>query len=271
MYPTHDKEDNGGTEGTSSQYHGCQMLPTNITPTPTDLANQGTTGGNREVLPDSNHRIPLQEICNTGYPTQHQSFDHFRSLEDIDQRIIQLSQTTGVIIGRSERKQLAKLWIMCKDDQFIITISKQARDVYNWQCADLIETFANIANIEWMAPIHPSGSIEQFGLDLLQCTLAADVEHFYETAIDDIHHNQYGVIPQTNNPMDQLFIKHSHCAMPIIPDWSHITELIDDTQTLTRELANHINNACTIIDMMKQTTKWTCSLYPNGTKPQRFC
>ena len=86
-----------------------------------------------------------------------------------------------------------------------------------------------------MAPIYPSGSIEQFRLDLLWRTLAADVERFYETAIDDIRHNQYGVIPRTNNPMDQLFIKHSHHTMPIIPDRSHITELIDDTQTLTRE------------------------------------
>ena len=157
---------------------------------------------------------------------------------------------------------------MCKDDQFIIAVSKRARDIFNWQCADLIETFANIANIEWMAPIYPSGSIEQFGLDLLQCTLAADVEHFYKTAIDDICHNQYGIIPRTNNPMDQLFIKHSHHAAPIIPDRSHITELIDDTQTLTRELTDHINNAHAIIDTMKRTTKWTHNLYPNGTKPQ---
>ena len=77
------------------------------------------------------------------------------------------------------------------------------------------------------------------------------MERFYETAIDDIRHNQYGVTPQTNNLMDQLFIKHSHHATPIIPDRSHITELIDDTQTLTRELANHINNAHAIIDTMK--------------------
>ena len=70
--------------------------------------------------------------------------------------------------------------------------------------------------------------------------------------------------------MDQLFIKHSHHATPIIPDWSHITELIDDTQTPTRELTDHINNARAIIDTMKRTTKWTRSLYPNGTKPQRF-
>ena len=121
-----------------------------------------------------------------------------------------------------------------------------------------------------MAPIYPSGSIEQFGLDLLRRTLAADVERFYETAIDDIRHNQYGVIPRTNNLMDQLFVKHSHHAAPIIPDRSHITELIDDTQTLTRELTDHINNARAIIDTMKRTTKWTHNLYPNGTKPQRF-
>ena len=121
-----------------------------------------------------------------------------------------------------------------------------------------------------MAPIYPSGSIEQFRLDLLRCTLAADMERFYETAIDDICHNQYGVIPQTNNLMDQLFIKHSHHAAPIIPDRSHITELIDDTQTLTRELTDHINNAHAIIDTMKRMTKWTHNLYPNGTKPQRF-
>ena len=126
VYQTHDKEDYGGTEGTSSQYHGHQTLPTDITPTPMDLTTQGITGSNGETLSDSNHHIPLQEICDTGYPTRHRSFDHFRSLENINQKIIQLSRTTGIIIGRSEWKQLAKLWIMCKDDQFIIAVSKQA-------------------------------------------------------------------------------------------------------------------------------------------------
>ena len=116
VYLTHDKEDYGGTEGISSQCHGHQTLPTDVTPTPMDIITQGTTGSNGEILSDSNHRIPLQEICDTGYPTRHRSFDHFRSLENIDQRIIQLSRTTGVIIGCSEQKRLAKLWIMCKDD-----------------------------------------------------------------------------------------------------------------------------------------------------------
>ena len=69
MYPTHDKEDYGGTEGTSSQCHGRQTLPTDVTPTPTDITTQGITGSNGEVLSDSNHCIPLQEICDTGYPT----------------------------------------------------------------------------------------------------------------------------------------------------------------------------------------------------------
>ena len=44
----------------------------------------------------------------------------------------------------------------------------RARYVFNWQCAELIEVFTNIARMEWQSNIHPGSSIEQLGFDVLR-------------------------------------------------------------------------------------------------------
>ena len=76
----------------------------------------------------------------------------------------------------TELNQLATLWILLKDNHLVSALIRQARIKFNYLCRHLIKIFVNISKIEWSQPTPPGGSIEQLGLNLLQCILAADVE-----------------------------------------------------------------------------------------------
>jgi hypothetical protein len=130
---------------------------------------------------------------------------------------------------------------LLKDDRFAVAAAQRARGLFNWQCADLIEIFINIAKLEWNELLCPGTSIEQFGLDLLRRILAADVEHLYDAAIEDVRANQYGVIPKNKNPMDLICLKYTHPLTTIAPDRSHTIELINNIQDKTNDLAYYIN------------------------------
>jgi hypothetical protein len=157
-----------------------------------------------------------------------------------------------------------------KDDRFICALAQQAREVFNWHCADLIKTFANIAKMKWNGTIYPGSSIEQLGFDLLCRILVADVERYYVIAMNDVKNNQYGKIPWTNNTMDLLFTKHRYLSNIIIPDQSHIYEYLHDTRDKVQELTFLINQAHSLIGQVKETTKWMTKVYPDGIEPMEL-
>ena len=99
----------------------------------------------------------------------------------------------------------------------------------------------NIAKLKWFEQILPGNSIKQLGLDILRRLITADIEQSYQIAIQE--HEQYGEIPRSNNPMDLLFLKHLHLLTIIMPDHSHITELLDETHRKTQDLSFLINQA----------------------------
>ena len=70
--------------------------------------------------------------------------------------------------------------------------------------------------------------------------------------------------------MDLLFLKHLHPLTPIMPDHSHIMELLDDTHRKTQDLSFLINQAHALTVRMKLVTNWTTRLYQNGAKPVNF-
>jgi hypothetical protein len=111
-------------------------------------------------------------------------------------------------------------------------------------------------------------SIEQFGLDLLRRILAADVERLYDTAIDDVRANQYGVIPKNKNPMDLICMKYTHPLTTIAPDKSHTIELINNVQDKMNDLAYYINKLSDLTETIQWNTKWTKKVYLRGAKPQ---
>ena len=129
-------------------------------------------------------------------------------------------------VTQPEKRRLAKLWILLKDDHFVLVLISQARKKLNWHCAELLEVYTNVAKLEWFEQILPGNSIEQLGLDIVRRLITADIERYYQIMIQE--REDYGELPRSDNPMDLLFLKHLHPLTTIMPDHSHITELLDE-------------------------------------------
>jgi hypothetical protein len=235
-----------GTGGSTAIDHSdplCQDLPRSVTP---DTGTNGaettrTMASIPDVLRDEIDRQLLRPIPLRQTQTCNQSFSNLRSGQEIHDRINYIAAFAGLTIAHDDQHRLARLWSLLKDDRFTVTVTQRARGLFNWQCADLIEIFINIAKLEWNEPLCPGTSIEQFGLDLLCRILAADVEHLYDAAIDDVRANQYRVIPKNENLMDLIYMKYTHPLTIIAPDRSHTIELINNVQDKTNDLAYYIN------------------------------
>ena len=93
----------------------------------------------------------------------------------------------------------------------------------------------NIAKLEWFEQILPGNSIKQLGLDILRRLITTNIEWFYQIAIQE--RERYEEIPQSNNPMDLLFLKHLHLLMTIMPDHSHVMELLEEMLRKTLDLS----------------------------------
>jgi hypothetical protein len=221
-----------------------------------------------DVLRDEIDHRPLRLLPSRQTQTRNQSFSNLRSGQEIHDRINYITAFAGLTIAHDDQHQLARLWSLLKDNRFAIAVAQRARGLFNWQCTDLIEIFINTAKLEWNEPLCPGTSIEQFGLDLLRRILAADVEHLYDAAIDDVRANQYGVIPKNENPMDLICMKYTHPLTTIAPDRSHTIELINNVQDKTNDLAYYINKLSDLAETIQRNTKWTKKVYLGGAKPQ---
>ena len=105
-------------------------------------------------------------------------------------------------------------------------------------------------------------------MDVLRRLITADIEQFYQIAIQECE--QYGEILRSNNLMDLLFLKHLHLLTTIMLDHSHITELLDEMHRKTQDLSFLINQAHALTVQMKLATNWTTRLYQNGAEPVNF-
>jgi hypothetical protein len=274
--PTMESLGRNGTEGAggstvinhSDLLH--QDLPRSVTPdTGTNGAEvKGTMASIPDVLRDEIDRRPLRPLPSRQTQTRTQSFSNLRSSQEIHDRINYITAFAGLTIAHDDQHQLTRLWSLLKDDRFAVAVAQRARGLFNWQCADLIEIFINIAKLEWNEPLCPGTSIEQFGLDLLHRILAADVEHLYDAAIDDVCANQYGVIPKNENLMDLICMKYTHPLTTIVPDRSHTIELINNVQDKTNDLAYYINKLSDLTETIQRNTKWTKKVYLGGAKHQ---
>ena len=117
-------------------------------------------------LPSSRPFSTLYERPNHKRPVT--TFERIQTTGEINQRLTLIANTMGYCLTTDYQDRLKVLWGLLRDDRIIIAISNRARYVFNWQCAELIEVFANIARMEWQSDIHPGSSIEQLGFDVLR-------------------------------------------------------------------------------------------------------
>jgi hypothetical protein len=106
-----------------------------------------------DVLRNEVDHRPFQPLPPRQTQTHNQSFSNLRSGQEIHDRINYITAFAGLTIAHDNQHRLARLWSLLKDDRFAVAITQRARGLFNWQCADLIEIFINIAKLEWNEPL----------------------------------------------------------------------------------------------------------------------
>ena len=92
---------------------------------------------NGEIWGSTNHRRLLSEVPETRAMKSYRSFDHLRTTDEVSERITQFACSSGTIIMTNDNRWLSTLWILLKDIHLVSTLIRQARIIFNYQCADL--------------------------------------------------------------------------------------------------------------------------------------
>ena len=151
QHSSSDKENNGrpikAEEDIGNSNSESQVFPTSVTPPErtNERADQSTDDGSRTVQECTGFRPPLRQILEERRPICHRSFDHLRT---VDKVFTYLTSISGIRATQPEKQRLAKLWILLKDDRFVLALISQARKKLNWHCAELLEVYTNIACYE---------------------------------------------------------------------------------------------------------------------------
>ena len=105
-----------------------QVFPTSVTPPEgtNERTHQSADDGSGTVQERTGFRPPLRQILEERGPICHRSFDHLRTVDEISDRITYLTSISELCVTQPEKRQLAKLWILLKDDRFVLALISQA-------------------------------------------------------------------------------------------------------------------------------------------------
>ena len=110
-----------------------------------------------------------------------------------------------------------------------------AQEVYNYQAADLIQVFRNLISLRWQdeATLCIRGNIDQITLNILQCTLKADVECYYSKVISGLEEHLYQVTTHINDTHMVIQLPATFTPRRSMPDHHWAMDFINNMiQTL---------------------------------------
>ena len=186
-----DKENDGrpikAEEDIGNSNSEPQVFPTSITPPEraNERTHQSTDDGSGTVQERTGFCLPLHQILEERRPIHHRSFDHLRTIDKVFDRITYLTSISGIHVMQPEKRRLAKLWILLKDNCFVLALISQAQKKLNWHRTELLEVYTNVAKLEWFEQILPGNSIKQLRLDIICRLITADIERYYQIAIQE--------------------------------------------------------------------------------------
>ena len=140
-----------------------------------------------------------------------------------------------------------------------------AREVYNYQAADLIQIFGNNISLRWQdgAALRIGGNIDQMTLDILRRTLKADVEQYYSKAIMGLEEHLYQVTTHVNDAWMVIQSPTTFTPKRSMPDrhWSmdFINDMIQTLGDMHQWIADIAENIRSI---------HTCAEKINGVNPE---
>src|SRR6266550_23955 len=212
----------------------------------------------------------LEDITPTGVMSTIGTFATLTTHAAICNRIDHICVYTSRNIHPELRRRIANCWKLISDRRIAAAIVDRARRIFNWNCANLINVFTNFAELQWNAPIIPAGSLDQFGFDLMQRILSADVERFYLDAISDVRKGEYGLVPNEGNPYLLIAIPFSFQHNLCVPDSCHALEQIDFARDIISGIEDLNKRIKGSTDSITKSIGWTTKIYLNGAKKQKF-
>ena len=143
-----------------------------------DLSHQLTLRSNSRIQLPTDHRQPLLELPVAGSENFHLPYSNLTTYQHFLDRIAQINNYARFDLDQLTRQWLAVLWRLLSYPLLAAALIHGAREVYNYQAADLIQIFRNHISLRWQdgATLRVGGNIDQMTLDILRCTLKADVE-----------------------------------------------------------------------------------------------
>ena len=130
-------------------------------------------------------------------------------------------------------------------------------DVYNYHCADLINTFHNISTMVWRTPIQPGGNLDQFAVDLIRRMLSANIEQYLVPVIETLQKGGPRTeIPLHTNLRDFVFRKHKEVNDSVVPDWCHSNQFVKDVNKDTDEIRQLTTTISDLLDRIQGNAEW---------------
>ena len=141
---------------------------------------------------------------------------------------------------------MARLWGILRDFRVVKALAIHSRNLFNYHCADLIEVYINVAELQFAEAPTPAGQLDQLGIDLLQRILAANVEEYYDTALTEVEKDEWGPnLKMRTTPDDKKIVfSHEFKERHIVPDRHFALEILAKHTPLQQKLPNCQRKFC---------------------------
>ena len=145
-----------------------------------DLSHWLTLRSNSRIQLPTDLRQPLLELPIAGSENFHLPYGNLTTYQLFLDWIAQINNYTRFDIDQLTRQRLAVLWRLLSYPSLAAALVHGAREVYNYQAADLIQIFGNHISLRWKdeATLRVGGNIDQMMLDILRRTLKADCRNY---------------------------------------------------------------------------------------------
>ena len=191
----------------------------------TQSHNESIRGNDQSHGTDGTNRDMAGSIIRTT-PDLYLSYHGITTYTKVRDRVTLICNAARLQVDIFDQERIARVWRLLMDFRTATTLAGQARDQYNYHCADLIETFVNVTSLYW-EDVHPKGgNLDQLAIDLLRRLLTADIERYIILAIESIDDQRFGLKIQPHDQNNRIAVNHWLRATEATPDRHQATRCI---------------------------------------------
>ena len=114
-----------------------------------NLSHRLTLRSNSGIQLPTDHRQPLLELPVAGSENFHLPYRNLTTYQHFCDRIAQINNYARFDVDQLTRQRLAVLWRLLSYPSLATALIHGAREVYNYQAADLIQIFGNHISLRW--------------------------------------------------------------------------------------------------------------------------